>query len=95
MLVRFDAALNPAIQRVMTTSHETATVFSYLLTPVALIGYVLGIWRLAADLNWVGAFFIQRGILSHWQVWIALAIATQISAASLNRYRRRDQSMVP
>jgi hypothetical protein len=58
-------------------------LFHYLLTPVALVAYVLAGWRLGADLNWTGAFFISKGLLSHWQVWLALAIATQVTAAHL------------
>jgi hypothetical protein len=40
---------------------------------------------LCADLGWTGNFFIGSGLLSHWQVWIALAIATQAASVNLNR----------
>jgi hypothetical protein len=91
MSVHLDAALNPALKRVVETSQQNGPIFSYLLTPVALVGYVLGFWRLGADLNWVGEFFVRRGLFSHWQVWIALAIITQVGAAHLNRNSRTDQ----
>ena len=70
-----------------TKAPEMAPVLQYLLTPVATLGYVLAGWRLGADLNWTDQFFISSGILSHWQVWLALAIATQVAAAHLARYR--------
>lgn len=55
------------------------------MTPIALVGYVLAVWRLGADLNWLGEFFISNGFLSRWQVWLAIAIATHIAANYLNR----------
>jgi hypothetical protein len=36
-------------------------------------------------LNFVGEFFIADGLLSRWQVWLALAILTQVAAKELNR----------
>jgi hypothetical protein len=62
-----------------------APVVGYLMTPVALVGYVFAFWRLGADLNWLGEFFIANGIFSRWQVWLAIAIATQVAANQLNR----------
>jgi hypothetical protein len=84
MLVRLDPAVHPAFKRAFqTNAHEVAPLFRYLLTPVALLAYVLAGWRLGADMNWTGAFFISAGLLSHWQVWLAVAIATQAAAAHL------------
>lgn len=61
------------------------------MTPVALAGYVLAGWRLGADMNWTGEFFISNGFLSHWQVWLALAIATQFSGIYLDRLHAPEQ----
>jgi hypothetical protein len=60
------------------------------MTPVALVGYVLAFWRLGADLNWLGEFFISQGLFSRWQVWLAIAIVTQLVANQLNRAGQRD-----
>jgi hypothetical protein len=91
MLVRLEPAIHPALKRVFkTNAPQMAPLFQYLLTPIAFVGYVLAFWRLGADLNWTGEFFITSGLLSHWQVWLALAIATQIAAAHLARYRNTD-----
>ena len=50
----------------------------------------LGLWRLAADLNWTGAFAISQGIFSHWQVWMAVAVGVQFGAFLLHRYATRS-----
>lgn len=71
-----------------------AGVAAYLLTPVALTAYVMAFWRLGADLNWLSEFFITKGLLSKWQVWLALAIMTQFGAHHLNR-RRADETVTP
>ena len=79
-----------------TNTHEMAPLFHYLLKPVALVAYVLSVWRLGADLNWTGEFFISRGLLSHWQVWLALAIATQATAAHLaSKAGEHDDIILP
>jgi hypothetical protein len=50
------------------------------------MAFVLGLWRIAADLQWTGDFAIAEGILSHWQVWIAGAFVLQLITWLLNRY---------
>lgn len=57
---------------------------TYLLTPVAMTGYAFALWRLGADLDWTSDFFIADGIFSKWQVWLAIAISTQLAAQRLN-----------
>ena len=74
---------------VISKQRRYAPVVGYLMTPVALVGYVLAFWRLGADLNWLGEFFISQGLFSRWQVWLAIAIATQLVANQLNRAAQR------
>jgi hypothetical protein len=77
-------------------TNAMAPLFRYLLKPVALLAYVLAGWRLGADMNWTGEFFISKGLLSHWQVWLALAIGTQITAAHLApRADEHDDLIIP
>ncbi|HYI95766.1 MAG TPA: hypothetical protein VEX68_19655 [Bryobacteraceae bacterium] len=76
---------------VISKQRRYAPVVGYLMTPVALVGYVLAFWRLGADLNWLGEFFIAQGLFSRWQVWLAIAIVTQLVANQLNRAAERDQ----
>lgn len=72
-----------------------APVVGFLMTPVALTSYVLAFWRLGADLNWLGEFFIAKGLFSRWQVWLAIAIATQLLANQLNRFGAADDEVTP
>jgi hypothetical protein len=52
------------------------------LTPAAIIALALGLWRLTTDLGITGWFPISSGFFSHWQAWIALAIALKFVAAT-------------
>jgi hypothetical protein len=67
-----------------------APMLAYLLTPVAMAGYALALWRLGADMDWTGDFFISDGLLSRWQVWLAFAAATQMAAHRLNNRNGRS-----
>ena len=60
-----------------------------LLTPAAFAALVMGLWRIAMDLNWAAMFPIGGGLFSHWQVWIALSIALKILSSSLLAWERR------
>jgi hypothetical protein len=71
-----------------------APVLGQLMTPFALACYVLAFWRLGADLNWLDEFFIREGLLSRWQVWLAMAIVTQSLANQLNRFGDPDDRAV-
>ncbi|MBC8165247.1 MAG: hypothetical protein H7Y20_05150 [Bryobacteraceae bacterium] len=71
---------------------QTALAVSSLMTPLALIAWALGFWRLGADMKWAGEFAIARGLFSHWQVWFALGIMIQFAAFLLQRYANRDES---
>lgn len=65
------------------SSRQLANVIIALLTPSALIAFVFGLWRVCADLGWAAAFPISGGLFSHWQVWIAAAIAVKIVSSTL------------
>jgi hypothetical protein len=56
--------------------------------------YALGLWRLAYDLG-LAAEFGVTGVFSHWQIWIALGITTNVAGVSLSRYGRGGQLAVP
>lgn len=68
-----------------------ALALSALLTPAAVLAAVVGLWSIAADLNWTSRFAIPSGLFSHWQVWLGTAAALQLCSHALNRYaRNRD-----
>jgi hypothetical protein len=70
-------------ERTVVASEAAMNVLPALLTPAAVIALVMGLWRVSADLGWTEEFLITNGFFSHWQVWIALAIALQVAAAWL------------
>jgi hypothetical protein len=90
MVIRIRLSYGDAIRKTAQANRHAALVVSALMTPVAVMAWALGFWRLAADMRWTGEFAIATGIFSHWQVWIAVAIALQFFAYLLHRYARRD-----
>ena len=71
------------VDRTVIASEAAMNVLPALLTPAAVIALVLGLWRISSDLGWTEEFLISNGFFSHWQVWIALAIALQVASSSL------------
>lgn len=88
MIVRIRLRLGPAFAQNLQRNRELASFVAALLTPAAVMAFVLGVWRLASDLDWAGEFVISRGLFSHWQVWIAMAGLLQTCASVLNRFGR-------
>lgn len=86
MVVRIRFNYHRALQQTDAINRQAAILTSTLLTPVSVMAFVLGFWRLAADLNWAGSFAIPSGIFSHWQVWFAIGIAVQFFAFLLHRF---------
>lgn len=86
MVVRIRFARGPAVRRTGGKNRRLAWAAGALLAPAALAAFVLAVWRLAADLGLAREFAIQAGLLSHWQVWLALAGALQFGAWRLSRY---------
>ena len=64
-----------------------------LLTPIAFMAGVLGLWGIAADLNWTSSFAIPSGLFSHWQVWLVVAVLLQLCSRILGRYGRRGENV--
>ena len=85
----------PAALGGVIVSRDAAQAVSALLTPVAVIALVLGMWRFGTDLGWTEDFVISNGLFSHWQIWIALAIALQALASMLSRPEAIQQNENP
>ena len=62
------------------------SMLAALLTPLAVLAWTLGIWRLAADPGWTSRFFIASGLLSHWQAWFSVGICARASSRGLNKW---------
>ncbi len=78
-----DTRLQSLARRTVETSAQAADVLVALVTPSAVIAFVMGLWRLTADLGWTETFPIANGFFSHWIVWIALAIGLKFGASAL------------
>ncbi len=86
MLVRIRLQRGPTVRQKARKNRHVALASAALLTPAAVTAFVLSMWRLGADLGFARSFAIHTGILSHWQVWLAISVATQFLAVVLNRY---------
>lgn len=74
-------------------AYEALSFVALFLTPFAFMEAALGGWRLGADLGWAGAFFINVGLLSHWQVWFGLTAFTEVASIYLNRLLARQATL--
>jgi hypothetical protein len=86
MVVRIRFRTGPKIARKRGKNKRLALAVAALLPPAAFCAGVLGLWRIAADLNLTATFAISSGIFSHWQVWWGTAVLLQLCARALNRY---------
>ena len=86
MIVRIRFGRGPAVRRGRGKNRQLAWAAGALLAPAAVMALALGVWRLAADLRWAREFAVSEGLLSHWQVWLGIAIAIELVAWLLNRY---------
>jgi len=88
MTVRLRLKAGPRIKKITGKNRNTALAIAALVTPATLLAFVLAFWRMSADLGFTSAFPITVGLLSHWQVWLAIALVGQFFTSTLNRYGR-------
>jgi len=86
MLVRIRLSTGPKVSNKRRKNRHVALAMASLLTPAAVMAFVLGFWRLVADLKVTSEFPITVGLFSHWQVWVTGAAILQLCALLLNRY---------
>lgn len=89
MIVRIKLRVGPIVASQRNLDSKLAFALASLLTPTAVLCIVVALWRLLADVNVTEDFVIEAGLLSHWQVWLALGIAIQFARVYLDRYGRR------
>ena len=92
MQVRVKINYAASLQKAHSFNWQLARGTAALLWPASVMAFVLGGWRLGADLNLTGQFAIAHGLFSHWQVWLALGAGMQAVSAVLTRYARRRYS---
>jgi hypothetical protein len=88
MVVRIRFANGPKLGQKRQMDRRAAQLAAALLSPAALVAFLLAWWRIAADLSWTNSFAIPTGLFSHWQVWMAAAVLLQLCSRMLNRYGR-------
>ena len=70
-------------QITLRLGRQFASLLVVFLTPASMLALVFALWRVSADLGWTESFVISSGLFSHWQVWMALAIALKLTASTL------------
>src|SRR4051812_737467 len=86
MVVRLRLRPVRRVSRKHGKNRHLALALASLMWPGVFTAYVLGFWRLGADLGMAGGFGITSGVFSHWQVWLALAGLGNVAALVLTRY---------
>ena len=94
MVLKIKLGQGRPVQNRPGKNRHVASAMAALLTPLALMAYVLGFWRLASDMGLAGEFGID-GVFSHWQIWIPMGALFQFAAGGLNKYGRGGELNVP
>ena len=92
MQVRIRCNYRPFLDATSLLFRDVALFTATLLTPAAFVAYVLGLWRVTADLRLTGAFAISDGLFSHWQVWAAVGIVLHGGSITLLRLGREEKA---
>ena len=88
MKVRIRLKVGSTVKNSTGKNRNAALAIAALVTPATLLAFVLAFWRMSSDLGVTAAFPITTGLFSHWQVWLAIALAAQFVTTVLNRYGR-------
>jgi hypothetical protein len=91
MIVKIRVGNGPKIRRHGIRNRSIALAAAALLSPVSVMTFALGGWRLASDLRWTTKFAIDQGLFSYWQVWITISFLLQGTATLLNRYAQAPE----
>jgi hypothetical protein len=86
-VLRFDEDLQRQIPY-----REMVRLLPFFLTPTALIAGIMAAWRYGADAGWTDEFAVSGGLLSHWQVWLGIAVGIQWAAVRLNSAKGAPRS---
>ena len=90
MIVRIRFGRGRLITRRKGKNGQAARLLASLMNLVSISFGIFGFWRLGQDLGITGDFVFSAGLLSHWQVWMALAAGTQYGCWRLTRYSKPD-----
>jgi len=90
MVIKIRFANGSVVSRRAGKNRRFATLAASVLTMVSISCASLAIWRIGTDLEWAGDFVFPNGFLSHWQVWLGVAISVQYAGWRLSRYAKRE-----
>jgi hypothetical protein len=91
MIVRIRFGAGTPFTRPAGRNGRLATAGAVLMTMAAVSFGILAAWRVMIDLGIFSEdFAFSSGLFSHWQVWLAAAIAAQWTGLRLNAYARRS-----
>lgn len=82
-------------ERTRRSAQQVCALLAFVFTQAAFAGYVLAGWRLLADLDLLGQFFVSSGLLSRWQVWVALGVLMQMTGSMLQRLANEGNTSLP
>jgi hypothetical protein len=81
--------LQAIVSKTMVVAMDAANLVGVFFTPAAVVALVFAVWRLGVDLGWTEQFVIARGLFSHWQMWLVLALALRLAGSFLTRSQVR------
>ena len=80
MVVRIRLGKGPKVAGSRRKNRHSALAVAALLPSAAFMAYILGLWSIAADLNWTGSFAIPSGIFSPGSCrWTCLGLSVNTS----------------
>ncbi len=91
MVVRIRLARGGGREREVHAGSALLVGTAALMQPAAVMAGDLAVWRFGADLQWTSEFAISSGLLSHWQVWLAIFLGLESAAIVLNRVGLRGR----
>jgi hypothetical protein len=91
MVVKLRFRSGPRVRRQGTKNQRVALAVAALCVPASVAAYVLALWGVGAAMGFTGPFGIGTGLLSHWQVWLGIALGITGLSAWLNDYGSRDK----
>src|SRR5215472_1579882 len=86
MVVRIRLGKRPKPAAKRARNRRFAQGVAALLKPAALMALALGIWAVGASFKLSSTFAIASGWLSHWLVWLIVAVVLELCSIALNRY---------
>jgi hypothetical protein len=89
MVVKIRFARGAVVSRRSGKNSRIAKLCASVLTMGSITCALFGLWRIGTDLGWTGDFVIPAGLLSHWQVWMGIAMAVQYLSWQLTLYARK------